>query len=304
MRALLRTGCCLLALLASATPLRAQGVLERLRQATHRQHRFPSPPAPGQSAPAPSAASAGTSSEPVDLTDLGEELVGAAVLAGVVVSSPFWAPHYFLNDNLSNRGYFPGGPYALDYSDYLGIDFDGIDTHSEQKADRGDFNYLKPWALRVATEDGNDFRGLNRLDSSAFFDTTSRFGVQSHWDYFREDLGHGSDEAILGDTELTYRFTQTDSVEMYAGLGFRLLTDRTDTRGGVNFVYGADFYPSKPMVMSASADVGNLGAAFVVHGRCSVGAVYRHCEILGGYDFLRVGTVNLQGPFLGVRFWF
>jgi hypothetical protein len=27
-------------------------------------------------------------------------------------------------------------------------------------------------------------------------------------------------------------------------------------------------------------------------------------ELLGGYDFLRLGSADLQGPFLGVRLWF
>ena len=119
------------------------------------------------------------------------------------------------------------------------------------------------------------------------------------------DLGGGqSDETLLGDTELTYRFVQREWVQMHAGLGFRLLADRWDTRAGFNFFYGADVYPVAPLVLSTAVDLGNLDAAFVVHARFTAGVNYRNWELLAGYDFLRVGSVNLQGPLLGLRFWF
>jgi hypothetical protein len=91
---------------------------------------------------------------------------------------------------------------------------------------------------------------------------------------------------------------------MYAGLGCRLLTDDRDTRAGVNFVYGGDWFPARPLVVSASCDLGNLDAAFVVRARATVGAAWRRWEVFGGYDFLRIGSVNLQGPMLGLRVWF
>jgi hypothetical protein len=30
----------------------------------------------------------------------------------------------------------------------------------------------------------------------------------------------------------------------------------------------------------------------------------RGWEVFTGYDFLRIGSVNLQGPLLGLRLWF
>jgi hypothetical protein len=36
----------------------------------------------------------------------------------------------------------------------------------------------------------------------------------------------------------------------------------------------------------------------------SVGAIWNGWELFAGYDFLRIGTVNLQGPMVGLRFWF
>jgi hypothetical protein len=91
---------------------------------------------------------------------------------------------------------------------------------------------------------------------------------------------------------------------MHTGLGVRVLADRSDPRAGFNFLYGADLFALNPLVLSTVLDLGNLDAAFVIHMRTTVGIVYRHGELLAGYDFLRIGSVNLQGPLIGLRFWF
>jgi hypothetical protein len=82
------------------------------------------------------------------------------------------------------------------------------------------------------------------------------------------------------------------------------MSDPAQTRWGFNFTYGADFFPVRPLVLSTALDVGDLGWAAVVHGRGTVGLIHRGGEVFAGYDFLRIGSVNLQGPVLGLRFWF
>jgi hypothetical protein len=91
---------------------------------------------------------------------------------------------------------------------------------------------------------------------------------------------------------------------MHAGLGARLLTDRLDTRAGINGLYGIDLFPLQPWILSASVELGTLDDAFVVHARATIGATFRRWEFYGGYDFQRIGSVNLQGPMLGLRVWF
>ena len=58
------------------------------------------------------------------------------------------------------------------------------------------------------------------------------------------------------------------------------------------------------MVAGATMETGTLGSASVVHGRATIGATFHGWELYTGYDFLRVGNVNLQGPVVGLRFWF
>jgi hypothetical protein len=106
-----------------------------------------------------------------------------------------------------------------------------------------DPEYFKCWAVRLSLEDGNDCNGLNRVGGRLDIDTAWRFGLQTNWNWFHEDLGGGrSDETVLGDINLTYRFAQAHWLDMYAGLGGRILSDRHATRGGFNFLYGANLF--------------------------------------------------------------
>jgi hypothetical protein len=109
---------------------------------------------------------------------------------------------------------------------------------------------------------------------------------------------------VVGDVNLVYRIAQADWVQMHAGVGGRIWTDRYATYGGFNFTYGADFFPLKPLVISTQLDLGNLSDAFVTRARATVGWQINRLELYGGYDFLRIGSVNFQGPMIGARLWF
>ena len=50
--------------------------------------------------------------------------------------------------------------------------------------------------------------------------------------------------------------------------------------------------------------MGNLDHAFVTRVRGSVGIQLQHAELFAGYDWLRIGSADLHGPMVGVRFWF
>jgi hypothetical protein len=227
---------------------------------------------------------------------LGGTLIGAAVLA------PFYAPITLLNDEYLYRLSFAPHPYANGYRGYQALspelaevlyDFDTKDVPRQD------------WAMRVLVENGNDFNGLNRLGGSIKVENANRWGVISNWNYFRERLPCGClDETLIGDTNLTFRFAQSETASFYSGLGFRMLTDRKQTDFGFNFAYGGDWFPIRPIVVSGVFDAGSLGSAGVVHARGSIGAILYGCEVFAGYDFLRIGSTNLQGPMVGVRLWF
>jgi hypothetical protein len=300
----LRGACCLLAVcLLLPTSANAQ-VLQRTRAGTHDS---PSPP---HTDPPASSDSQGPAHKDDGSYGWGNGLNGEGVgvlvfVAAATATSPFWVPHLLLRDSLHYTGYFPAHPFALGPSGYMRIDRDGSRPWDGQQAEFGDCDYLKPWALRLALEDGNDFRGLNRAGGRLTLDTATRFGLTTNWNYFHEGLGGGhGDDTVVGDLNLTYRFAQCSWLQMHTGAGVRLLADRQDTRAGFNFLYGTDLTPIEPVVISTLFEIGHLDNALVLHGRATVGYLHERWELFGGYDFLRIGSVNLQGPLLGVRLWF
>ncbi|MBY0233156.1 MAG: hypothetical protein K2W96_28055 [Gemmataceae bacterium] len=202
-----------------------------------------------------------------------------------------------LDDNGTRKARFSDHPYALDYASYLDTTGFGRGSDAPQPT--------KGWGTRLGLENGNDFSGLNRLGGRAWLDTTARLGVTTSWDHFQERLpGGGTDELVLGDLMLTWRFAQAEWMQMHAGLGGRGLFDRYRVRGGFNFLYSADVFPIEPLVLSSSVEVGHLNEAFTLRLRASAGVQWKHAEAFVGYDWLRIGGADLHGPMAGLRLWF
>jgi hypothetical protein len=295
---MLRRALVLLALLSAAVgPVAAQGTLSRLQADPPPQP--PAPPAPKNSASSDtSSTNWGTGGDP---EGTGYLLVAAAVGA----TSPIWLPWCILDDHPLEAGYFPPFPYPDSERGYLKIDRKGWGCPTEQDCGCRDPEYLKVWAVRLSVEEGNDFRGLNRVAGRLTVDTAWRIGLETNWNWLHESLdGGGRADAVLGDANLTWRFAQNEWVQMHTGGGFRVLDGGQRTRWGFNFLYGADVFPLDPLVISAQVDLGSLGDSFVVRVRGSVGVVYRSLEVFTGYDFQRIGDVNVQGPMAGIRLWF
>jgi hypothetical protein len=220
---------------------------------------------------------------------IGAAAVGVGVGAGLVV---FGVPPLLLGDAYNETFYYAPYPYAGNYCGY-------------QFLDRATEFPLKTWALRFTLENGNDFDGVNRLAGQFKFEHESRWGILSSWNYYHENLGGGqTDDSLFSSTNVTFRFAQHQNASMYTGLGLNVLSGRQQTNCGVNFTYGGDWFPMDPVIVSAQIDLGTLGDAWLYHARVSVGAIYHGCEFFVGYDFLRIGSTNVQGPMAGVRFWF
>ena len=278
-----------LSLLAVARPLRAQdGTLQRVRDGVY-----------GERETKPERKS---SCEDGEEDSLLGELFGP--LMAYTLAAPFVLPHRALGDDFDNSAGFLRHPYAAGMPGALFIE-DIEKLLDETKQGRAERPPLRPWSVRLAVEEGNDFDGLNRLTWHLLLDTATRFGVRTSWSWFDERLGGGRrDDLILGDVNLVVRFAQSERAEFRAGLGGRVLVDRDRSRGGFNFTYGADVFPARPVILSMVLDAGTLGSAGVFHVRGTAGVNWRHWELYVGYDYLRVGAADLQGPVAGLRAWF
>lgn len=238
----------------------------------------------------------GSGSDSIDLGDDFGEVFGPMILYGL--AAPFVGPAELLGDDYGSLGYFHLYPYR-DHHD--GLIWFGNKDHDEKEKTP----LVKVWLGRLTIEESNDFNGMNRVNGQLLIDTSCRLGFQGDWNWLSERVAVGKHDALfLGDGNLVFRFGQCEWAQFRSGLGFRVMTDDVRSDWGFNFTYGADFFPCKPWIISAQFDAGTLGNAAVIHGRVTGGAVYNRFEIFGGYDFLRIGSVNLQGPVLGLRLWF
>jgi hypothetical protein len=254
-----------------------------------RQHDPGAPPAPD---PAPTKNTASSSSyDPED--DEGWDLVdGSALLllTGAVVSAPVWGPAVLLGDSYRAPGFFPPHPYE-DSAGNLVI------------ADEP-YKPLRPWSAQVSFAYGNDFAGLARYGGQALVSTTQRVDFDTEWNWYVEDQPGGADSIHTGDANMMFRCAQSERVQLRIGLGLNWLVDEHDQDIGVNFTYGAQVFPIKPVVLTTELDWGTLGNAPLFHVRATAGAAFHGCELFAGYDYRSIGQADLQGPMLGLRYHF
>jgi hypothetical protein len=161
------------------------------------------------------------------------------------------------------------------------------------------------WSGRVGVEHGSDFADIDRTGFSFLLESESGLGIDFDWDSYAEDLaGGGHDELHVGEVDLLYRFVENEQLLFRAGLGVAWLGDAYDTNAGINFTLKADFAPCDPFVLSGELDLGTLGDAEHLHAAGTVGMMIHRCEVYGGYDYRRIGDVEIQGPMIGLRVWF
>lgn len=222
-----------------------------------------------------------------------EHGVGSSFDGGViftVVASPWLIPRSILEDKdevLTMADF----PYAENWDGY----FVNQDPQPE---------WTKPWSGRFLAESGTDFDGLQKYGGRLRLDTSSRWGLDTEWNFRRESLSSGHDTLWNGDANLIYRFAQSRRAAFYTGLGVNWLSDRFGGNAGFNFTYSADFYPADPWVVSGSIDWGTLGHATLFHGRATVGVMLNRLEVFTGYDYLKLGGTSLPSFVAGVQLHF
>lgn len=217
-----------------------------------------------------------------------------------ILAAPFTLPHSALGDDFHTPSTFVAYPYADGWG---GLVQPGLDSHQREGGAPASWEHL--FSFRAAVEEGNDFNGLNRLGVTFLADSFLRFGVGGGVHYFEEKRPAGSpDQLTIGDINLLFRFAQSERAQYRAGLGARFLEDCRQTDWGFNFVYGMDYFPMAPLSFGMQVETGTLGSAWVFRAQGRLGMVWKYSEIYLGYDYLRIGQVDLHGPMVGVRLWF
>ena len=234
---------------------------------------------------------------------------GGGLIWAAIVGFAFHLPHLLLEgeDAYPMNGWFNRFPYQrgapgyMEFHEYLAPTApiettpEGdyiIDEGTDPSVDRPPGT--RPLALRLAGEYSHDLGDIHKPAGYFLFSTIWRIGLEGGITYFRERLQDGAnDQLAIGDINLVFRFAQQENIQMRAGLGARLMYDAAQVTPGFNFTYGMDIYPVFPLVLSASIDLGNLGMAFCMHGRGTIGAVFYGVEIYAGWDGFLIGSVHV-----------
>ena len=162
----------------------------------------------------------------------------------------------------------------------------------------------KPWLGRIDFEAGDASDGVDRTGVGFLIEGDHGFGVDFDWHTYTERLADGGhDELHLGDVNLLYRVVETEATLVRAGVGVAWLGDAYGSEPGVNFTLRGDFAPFQPVVLSGEVDLGRLGDAEHLHLAGTAGVMLDRFEVYGGYDYRRIGDVELQGPMIGLRLW-
>lgn len=162
----------------------------------------------------------------------------------------------------------------------------------------------KPWLGKLQIEIGDDSDEVSRTGFAFLIESEMGLGLDFDWDSYAEQLpGGGHDELHLGQVNLTYRILESDRALVRAGVGVGWLGDSIGTESGVNLTLQADLLPSEDWIASFDLDFGVLGDAETQHVSGTIGRRFGPCELYGGYDYRRLGDVNLHGPMVGLRLW-
>ncbi|MGE0760045.1 MAG: hypothetical protein AB7F89_18325 [Pirellulaceae bacterium] len=219
-------------------------------------------------------------------------LLPAAFGLGMVAASPILGPRYLLLDE-GDVGHYPRFPYEGGLPGYLMIEpevpLDGF-----------------PWSTRIRTEYADNFDDLSLIGGRLLYElSTPRFGADVAMNYRREALAAGAHDSVwTGDTNLVYRFAQSENWQFRAGVGANWLADSRNTEWGYNLTYQFDWFPSQPWVISAELDWGEVGHAHLLHLRSTIGCQIRGVEVYTGYDHFDLGPSVLNGLVAGLEFWF
>lgn len=300
----LRFGVALLAVLASSSrSLRAGDSLQHLRD----EARIADPESPrsARSEPAPTPPSRRSNQHdtlPHHGWDEEEQSEDNSVLwgsllvgVGVVLTSPYWGPQLLIEEEAAQNFYFAPAPYVESPGAMIFQGDGALEPPPQSYA----------WATRLRTEYLDDLDRLRGYRGHLLVEHVSRFGFDAELNAWHESLPFGaSDHLWTGDANVMYRFAQNERVQLRSGIGLAWLADDEQLDLGFNFTYGGDFYPIRPLVVSAELDAGWVGEAWLLHLRSTVGVVYRQVEVYTGYDYLEIGDAQVDGLVAGIRVLF
>ena len=215
---------------------------------------------------------------------------------------PWMLPHLLAEGQGRTAGFFTHAPYGKGSPGYMTVlTAEEIGVSLEQGDPLPGKSFHDNVALALGLGYAYDLDGVHEPRFSVAVDTSFRLGFRTSWTVLLEPMaGSAVDSLTLGEMQVTVRHVQHEHVQMCTGAGLRLMLDGPDATPGFTFLYGMEAFPVKPLVISATVDLGSLGKAFVVHGSGSLGLTFAGVEIRVGYEAWQIGRVVMHGPLAGI----
>jgi len=285
---------------AATRPTRIQlsGELDSLRKDTHEKKGSGEGEGSTKTKGSGGGEGSGGKSESVDLSSDSEAAPFAVLILEItfiIVASPFIIPHAAVGDDFNRLGHFASAPYS-GVPGYLQKEFD---------PERDPSAMARPLLGAVILEWSPATDKLDRLGSWVRIEGATRLGVDFTGSLVREQASTGQDDQLgLVAGDLTYRFAQGPRLQFRVGMGVNGLIDHGWSATGLDALYAVDWMPGSPWVVALAVRGGRLGSAGVFTPRATVGFTKHGWQLETGYSGLKVGSVDLGGPVLGLRRWF
>jgi len=235
-----------------------------------------------------------------DPSDSDGDDIGGAVFLFYAITSPWWGPIAALEPDRPDYSVgFPRYPYETPHAGSMIVE-----------REPGGFGPLPPepepkrnWAFQLGAETGYVIDRVFRDGLNLRFQTAYRVDFDANWSLFMERQPGAYTNLAMGREHLVWRFAQSSAVQFHTSFGAQHLVDSRGDVSGVDFAYGFEVYPTKPLTFAVEGALGNLNASFAPRVRTTLGMLVNQFEFLLGYEHQWIGTESLGGPFAGVRLW-
>lgn len=229
------------------------------------------------------------------------------------VGAPWWVPYAAAGDHYDRPYAFPGAPYQGGIDGYvriLGVTPLMPDPNASQHPNQRLLG--NSTAVRIAAEGSWIDMDMQRMGLSLLLSTNGRVEIGTDWSLFTENVhagdpdfpSGGTDHLWLGTVDGSFLFAQGPHSQFRTGLGVRVRSGSVSANEyGINFLYGMDFYPVRPLIVSIRGDIGSVGDGFIARARGSFGGIVGHLELFAGFDNTWYRDQAWGGPVIGVRIW-
>lgn len=169
----------------------------------------------------------------------------------------------------------------------------------------------RPLAAQVWNEWGRLDAGFNRFAMGGRLWFTPFIQAETEWHRYFERLADGGrDTLTIGWMGFGGGGAVNDRLHLRLRLGEAFLHVGDSTASGPYIGVGIDGFPARPLVLSAQADFGVIRVdefspeTELSSWRATGGAILWRMEFYLGWQGVRVETITMDGPVMGLRAWF